>query len=66
MERTRVKGVRETFLRKTFWPNRKEITGGWKNCIKVSFMFCWIGGLDSSDSGQGQLVGCSEDCKDSS
>lgn len=56
----------ETLLRKTFWTKRKEITGGWENCIKVSFIFCWIAGLDSSDSGQGQLVACSEDDKDSS
>jgi len=66
MKRTRVKGVRETLLRETFWSKRKEITGGWENCIKVSCMFCWIVGLDSSDSGRRQLVGCSEEGKDSS
>jgi hypothetical protein len=52
MERTRIKIVREILLRKTFWSKRKEIKGGWENCIKVSFMFCWIAGLYSSDSGQ--------------
>jgi hypothetical protein len=40
MERTRVKGVRETLLRKTFWPKRKEITGCWENSIKVIVYLC--------------------------
>jgi hypothetical protein len=38
MQRTWVMGIRETWLRKTLWAKRKEITGGWENYTKVSFM----------------------------
>jgi len=39
MEATCVKGVGETLLRKAFWLKRKEITGGWENCINLASRF---------------------------
>jgi hypothetical protein len=39
MGKQRLKGFGNVEMRKIFWHKRKEVTGGWKNCMR-NFIIC--------------------------